>query len=154
MTVTIDNISIQSHRRYAQDQRSLDPLLLKESKEVFSHPEITGTTRIFGSHWAALFGIDLLHPSWARFSPPPRYNRQAKRFFSYKIIPELHFPNEAFDDDDKNEKRKREQMKQYILKQDADRRDKSILIDFLETLHNLDDQLGQILAKKLQYHKG
>ncbi len=151
--VTIDNINIQAHRRWAEDQAHIYPSFLEESAQVSPLTEVTGTSSIFSSHWAALFGVDIRHLPWAGFHAPAKFNTQAKRFFSYKIIPSLTFPQEKHEyDDDEQDRKKR--LKSFLRAQLGNKTDKEILADLLDTIFTLDDLLGKILVKKLQYHKG
>lgn len=146
---TIDNLDIQSHRDYAATQARLDKLFLKEAKEISPHPEVTGVTSIYASEWAALFGLNLRFLPWAGFLPPPKFTTQSKRFFSYKILPTLPFPGE-----EKNKEEKKRQTKELIEKKANKSPDGAILSELVEMIFTLDDLLGRILAKKLQYHKG
>lgn len=151
--VTIDNINIETHKRWAENQAHIDPTFLKESAKVSPLTEVTGTSSIFASHWAALFGIDIRHLPWAHFTPPARFNTQAKRFFSHKIIPSLTFPQDKEEDDGEEQDRK-ERLKALLASYRGEKKDIEILSELLDTIFTLDDLLGKVLAKKLQYHKG
>ena len=152
-TVTIDNINIQTHKRWAEDQAHIDPSFLEESAKVSPLTEVTGTSSIFTSRWAALFGLDIRHLPWAGFFAPAKFNTQTKRFFSYRIIPSLTFPLEN-QEEDEEEKDRKKRLKAFLQAQKGGTTDKEILTDLLDTIFTLDDLLGKILVKKLQYHKG
>ena len=44
--VTIDNLDIRSHDRYAKDQEALDRKYINESTAIAAHSEILGTSAI------------------------------------------------------------------------------------------------------------
>lgn len=153
-TVTIDNLNIRTHKRWAEDQARIDPNFLEESAKVSPATEVTGTSSIFASRWASLFGIDIRHLPWAGFTPPAKFNMQAKRFFSYRIIPSLTFPLDSQDEGEDEEKQRKNRLKTFLQAHKGNQSDKEILNDLLDTIFNLDDLLGTILVKKLQYQKG
>ncbi len=154
--VTIDKIGLETYRKWAEDQSLLDPTLLKESALVSPHPQVTGTTSIFASQFSTLFGLSLLHLPWAGFFPPLNFRAQGKRFFSHKIVPHLAFPfdENSEEKEEEGKERRKEALRAFLRAQKGKVKDQEVLIELIDTLFTLDDLLAQILAKKLQYHKG
>ena len=153
-TVTIDNLNIKTHKRWAEGQAQIDPTFLKESAQVSPATDFTSTSSIFASHWASLFGLDIRHLPWAGFAPPAQFNTQTKRFFSHRIIPSLTFPLNYQEEDEEEEKQRKKRLKDFLHAHKGNKIDKEILTHLIDTIFTLDDLLGKILAKKLQYHKG
>ncbi len=152
-SITIDKLHIATHRRYAKNQAQNDPAFLKAASKVSLQSEVTGTSSIFGSNLSALFGLNLTHIPWAGFFPPARFSTQSKRFFSYRIIPDLTFPL-GDKEEDKEEQDRKKRIKAFLHSQKGNKSDQDILEELLDTIFTLDDLLGKILVKKLQYHKG
>jgi hypothetical protein len=164
---TIDNLDIKIHERYAQDQKILDRKYITESVLLSPHFEITGTSSIYSSKWEELFEMHIKNIPWAAFCPPPRYQMQAKRFFSYRILPTIYLRDEH-DEEDQNSEDEKNSENQYgeVLKkalqtgkgkkQDSHlfEKDKTAIINMLQSVILLDKLLGQINSRKLQYHKG
>ncbi|MBI2742934.1 MAG: DUF5399 family protein [Chlamydiales bacterium] len=167
---TIDNLDIKTHERYAQDQQSYDKNLLLEASNLSQHFEVVGTSQIYVSKWADLFEMGANNQSWAAFSPPPTEHRQANRFFSFCILPsiplidEVENEGEGKESDDQEEEQdepeheliQRAMQIQKAKNQDSFlfERDKSSIINLLQTVTHLNRLLGQINSRKLQYQKG
>jgi len=160
--VTIDQLDIKDHVRWAQDQESYDVSLLKESQLVASHPEILGTSVIYPSKFEELFELQKINLSWASFSPPKNFHMFSKRFFSYRIFPHIDFEEELRNKTDENEidanygliqeihalaKTKEQHLPSF-------ENDKSTILHLLESIKWLNQLLKQINARKLQYQKG
>ncbi|HAZ15228.1 MAG: hypothetical protein A2Y28_01560 [Chlamydiae bacterium GWC2_50_10] len=152
-SVTIDRLKIETHKRYAHTQATVDRSLIEESARISSQSEVTATTSTFSSQWKALFGLQQCRPPWAHFVPPPKFSLQVKRFFSYRTLPALFLPMHACSKSFHGKEGVIE-LKKLILCQQAPGKDKEVLTHFIETLFTLDEILGKILAKRLQYHKG
>src|SRR6185503_616314 len=115
--VTIDNLDIKDHIRWAQDRALLDITLVKESKEVSAHPEITGTSIIFSSQLEELFSWEKGMLPWANFSPPHNVSLFHKRLFSYRLFP--HISSEENTDEEENASDDQEQhddQEEHVLR--------------------------------------
>ena len=171
--VTIDNLDIKEHIRWAQDRAVLDAALVQESKEIAAHPEITGTSVIFSSQLEELFAWEKgMHP-WANFSPPINLSLFHKRLFSYRLFPHISSEENKEDDDKPSEDPSPENAEEKVLKRAKNliqevlaiqknqnpstsifEKDKSSILSLLESIRFIDDMLAQISSRKLQYQKG
>lgn len=175
--VTIDNLDIKEHIRWAQDRAILDTSFVKEAKEVAAHPEITGTSSIYSSHLEELFDWDKgMHP-WANFSPPHSISLFHKRLFSYRLFPNISSEEGSEDEDksaaDQEQQQEQDEQEERALRRAKDliqhvlalqkssdqshslfEKDKSSILSLLESIRFIDDMLAQITSRKLQYQKG
>lgn len=162
---TIDNLDVKIHERYAQDQRVYDRSFVTDSSLVSPHADIAATSAIYASQWEALFETSVKNLSWALFTPPSMYYRMRNRFFSYSILPfiDIHRDQEKDEEQQQDEEEAKENplvKKALSAKKGKNQdtslfeRDKTSIIHLLETVDHLDEILGQINARKLQYQKG
>jgi hypothetical protein len=156
--VTIDNFDIKVHERYAYDQEYLDPIFLNESSSIPQHSEINGTSSIYASKWEELFEIQLKNVPWACFLPPPKYTAQARRFFRYRIVPSLSFTDTEDEEDDEN---KEHPLLEQILNFKSPKtayhsveNEKTVLLDLLTSIKDLNRWLIHVNSRKIQYQKG
>lgn len=167
--ITIDNFDIKAHERYAQDQQKLEPKYITESNSVPSYSEIAGTSAIYSSKWEELFEIQLANLPWAMFSAPPKFSMQPNKFFTYRILPKIIVEEEkSIENEDESEEGKEEKKRQSVellnrvltaskeknQNSHAFEKDKTTILNLLESVRYLDKLLGQINSKKLQYQKG
>ncbi|HSX04229.1 MAG TPA: DUF5399 family protein [Rhabdochlamydiaceae bacterium] len=158
--VTIDQLGIEAHRRYAFDQETLDTAYITESPLVPQHSEITGTSAIYSSKWEELFEVHLKNIPWAAFSPPPKYFRQRNRFFSHALIPGILWSDEDENEEDEerdNERKKQNESMRNIINAISCRRikgEESALLNLIESVKLLNSLLREINSRKLQYQKG
>jgi|GEM_PF-1974765 len=168
--VTIDNLDIKEHIRWAQDRAVLDASYVQESKEIAAHPEITGTSVIFSSQLEELFAWEKGMLPWANFSPPSNISLFHKRLFSYRLFP--HISSEE-DEEGESEQQKQDEEEEKALRRAKNliqqvlaiqktqnqshsifEKDKSSILSLLESIRFIDDMLAQISSRKLQYQKG
>lgn len=163
---TIDNFNISAHERYAQDQKVLDKTFITEALLLSPSFDKVALSSIYSSKWEELFEMGIKNLPWAVFSPPSAYRGQPNRFFSYRILPSIFV--EATDEDGEGEERDEDEEKkeseilkkvQQVTKGENEdtylfERDKSAVINLLETVHHLNHILLQINSRKLQYQKG
>jgi hypothetical protein len=168
--VTIDNLNIKDHVRWAKDQELLDPTYTKEVSLVSHHPEVLWNSIILTSKWEELFEWQKRNVSWANFEAPDKYHLVSKRLFSYRLFPNIYWKDEDEESEDKEHQEqgedKHEQEGTNLLKQVLDlekfpnqpmplfERDKSTIVSLLESIKFLNTLLAQINARKLQYQKG
>ena len=162
---TIDNLGVDASTRYAEDQKRLDPSLIKEARAIPAQAEIEVTTPFFPSELETLLHTAPLQKSWAIFSPPPLYLEQKKRLFTFQSIPSLG-------SEDKKESQaqkiliKLQSLEEQRLKQGQDSKKKSedelahqtqekeILTTLLQTIIHLDKLIVDINSRRSQYQKG
>jgi hypothetical protein len=165
--VTIDQLDIKDHVRWAQDQEGYDVSFVKESHLVAPHPEISGTSIIYPSKFEELFELQKSNLPWASFSPPKNFHMFSKRFFSYRLFPNIYWEDENKDNEEEHEKDSSEEGSNHDLIQEILRvkkfgnhtqslfeKDKSTIINLLESIKWINQLLKQINARKLQYQKG
>jgi hypothetical protein len=168
--VTIDQLDIKIHERYAKDQEALDPKYITESTAIAAYSEIASTSSIYPSSWELLFDLQVKNIPWASFSPPLRYGVQSNRFFSSQTLPSIYFYDQTEDEEEEpenEEKQKKGGRKRLALLKKVINRykrklqsitdfenQKTAIVNLLESISYLDKLLGQINAKKRQYQKG
>jgi hypothetical protein len=157
--VTIDQIGIEAHRRYAIDQENLDTAFIADTKAIPLQLEIAGTSQIYSSKWEELFEVHLKNIPWAAFSPPPMYHSQRNRFFSHALTPGMLWSDEDEEqdnEDDGERKRQNESLKNIInaISCRKIKGEESALLSLIESVKLLNSLLREINAKKLQYQKG
>jgi hypothetical protein len=169
--VTIDKLDIKDHIRWAQDRAIHDTSIVKESKEIAAHPDISGTSAIFPSHLEELLAWERGMLPWASFSPPENHILFHKRLFSYRLFPHISSEEdgesekqerEEEDDDDLEEKvlKKAKNLIEHVIAIQQDARDslfekdKNSILTLLESIRFIDGMLAQIMSRKLQYQKG
>jgi hypothetical protein len=159
--VTIDQLDIKDHVRWAQDQEGYDVSFIKESHLVAPHPEILGTSVIYPSKFEELFELQKRNLPWASFSPPKNFHMFSKRFFSYRLFPNIYWEEkeeeESSEDEDSNQDLIREVIrmkKKDNQTQSLFEKDKSAILNLLELIKWVNQLLKQINARKLQYQKG
>lgn len=163
---TIDNLDVKIHERYAQDQQIYDRSFVTDSSLVSPHADIAATSAIYASQWEALFEASVKNLSWAHFTPPSMYYRMRNRFFSYSILPFIDIHRDREREKEEEQESEEQARESALLKkalsakkgknQDTSifERDKSAIVNLLQTVEHLDEILGQINARKLQYQKG
>jgi hypothetical protein len=172
--VTIDNLDIKEHIRWAQDRAVLDTTFVKEAKEIAAHPEITGTSAIYSSHLEELFAWEKGMLPWANFSPPQSISLFHKRLFSYRLFPNISSEEQSEEEDSPNEdQQEQEEQEERALRRAKDliqlvlayqksnqrsptlfEKDKGSILSLLESIRYIDEMLAQITSRKLQYQKG
>ncbi len=156
--VTIDQLDIKEHVRWAQDQQAFDVTLVTESHLVAPHPEIMGTSVIYPSKFEELFELQKKNLPWACFSPPKNFQAFSKRFFSYRLFPNIYWEDEVEEDEDSPsdnlivEVLKVEKMGD--LPSSLFEKDKTAILNLLESIRWVNDLLKQISGRKVQYQKG
>jgi len=88
---TISNLDVDVSTRWATDQE-----LLKETRPILSdaaaiptHTQKDVTLPASVPLSQQLFGINLIHPTWAAFVAPEGFNVQFRRLFTSSIAPSL-----------------------------------------------------------------
>ncbi len=161
--VTIDNLDIKEHVRWAQDRAVFDPALLQE---LAPHSEIVGTSIIFSSHLEGIFHWDRGMRPWANFAPP--HNAwMLKRFFSYRLFPtidgqdsdeEEKHPRDEDEEEPQHKKRSRDKMQRILAAQHSTHalfeKDKNVILSLLASIQSINEMLAQIATCKVQYQKG
>jgi hypothetical protein len=161
--VTIDNLDLKDHLRWAQDQTVLDTIFVTEAQEIAHHPEIMGMSIIYPSKFDELFELQKRNQHWAAFTPPKNYQLLRKRLFSYRLFPSIHWEDSEQDAEDFEEENPPEpnliSTISDIQPHDMQtplrfEKDKNTMLNMLESIQWINKLLLQINARKLQYQKG
>jgi hypothetical protein len=156
---TIDNLGIETSKRYAQDRQALDAKLIDESRFIPSKAEISVVTPYIAGDLD-----EYLLPStltlWASFEPPPEYFAHAKALFSYQLIPSLGSAEkqdtdteklEALEDTLNKQSGQNHQGNQELQEEEKERK---VLLHLLKTIGRLDRTLVMINSRRNQYQRG
>jgi hypothetical protein len=162
--VTIDRLDIKDHVRWANDQQEYDVSFVNESHLVAPHPEILGTSAIYSSKFEELFELQKKNISWAFFSQPKNFHMFSKRFFSYRLFPSIYLDDRDQDDGDQEKEDQDDKpcdLIKEILKLDAPHlkqslleKDKTVVLNLLNSIKEIDRMIRQVNGRKLQYQKG
>ncbi len=160
--VTIDQLDIKDHVRWAHDQEVYDISFVKDSDMVAQQPEILGTSVIYPSKFDELFELQKRNLPWATFLPPGNFHTFSKRFFSYRLFPHIFWEEEDEEESEQEEKDSEDGLMSGIInckppknqKESLFEKDKSTMLNLLESIKEINGLLKQINARKLQYQKG
>ena len=164
-SVTIDNLGIKVHERWAQDQSVYDPSLIKDAPYVAMQPEVNGYSLIYSSKLEELFEMQKRNQAWASFVPPHRFQLFNKRYFSYRLFLNIHWEEEKdkdLEDDSEEQEESSENLLSEVKKLQSFtsqsstlfEKDKTSILNLLESIQWINGMLGQICARKIQYQKG
>jgi hypothetical protein len=157
---TIDNLGVDSSKRYAKDQEILDAHFLQDSRLIPQKAEQPTLKPYVPSEFEQLFapGKQIL---WAAFAAPPNYYMEAKTVFSYQLIPSLGGSEKQEADAEKIEslqdalnKPYKDNQGQDSSEQDKEEQERQVLLALLECIKKLDKTLSLINAKRNQYQRG
>ncbi len=161
--VTIDQLGIEIHERYAKDQEALDSTYIREAAP---HSEIVGTSSIFASEWDKLFEFSLRNHPWANFAAPPNHAfLRRRRYFGFSLVPSLDgFSQDKEQDEEQDDEEKRESFteeKQRLMGVKIGHqalasleKERSILFNLFASIEELNELLREVHSRKLQYQKG
>ncbi len=165
--VTIDKLDLKDHVRWAQDQQIHDPSFVKDAEAISTQSEVMGVSVIYPSQLDELFEWQKGSHHWASFAPPGNIPFLPKRLFSFRLFPNSHFASaeDAEEQDLGEQEGERDDQKDLIQeictmessqgKQNpAFEKEKSALVNLLQTIKGIDGMLAQITSRKLQYQKG
>jgi hypothetical protein len=156
--ITIDNLELKDHIRWAQDQAVLDPHYLTEAQGIAHHPALLGMSTIYASQWEALFEWQKRNPHWASFSPPATYHLASRTLFSFRLLPNIFWEEEDEEAKEKSEnnpwKRLMNSSRLPHQSRSVFEKDKMTLLNLLDLIKSLNEMIAYISARKLQYQKG
>lgn len=171
--VTIDQLKLKDHVRWAEDQQEFDISFVTESQIVAPHPDLMGMSAIYPSKFDILFDLQKRNITWASFETPKNFHLFGKRFFSHRLF--AHFDWEGDRDEGifgekeaafSNKEEKQENGLKHLtsmitalsrpqhLPHSLFEKDKIILLSLLESIEWINSLLTQINGRKLQYQKG
>lgn len=149
--VTIDNFDVRFHERYAIDQGLIDRTFVDDSL-IPPHLSIAGSQSSFASKLEELFETDeAVHP-FANFCMPPGFATARNRFFSFAISIQFEW---------QSQQAKAQEYREAVLTQRPQglppallERDRSALLNLIDSVERLNGFLQRIHGKKLEYQKG
>ncbi len=100
--VTIDQLDLKDHVRWATDQEVYDAYFVNEASQVAPYPEIIASSHIYPSKLEELFEMQKKNLQWASFAPPHNFYLFSKRFFSYRLFLDIYC-EEKGDEEDSSE---------------------------------------------------
>lgn len=155
--VTIDNYNVGAHKRYADDQIAYDPSLLQETGDIAANSSVANGKERLLTKWEELFETHLQNHPFATFTPPPFFSKMRKRIFAHVLSPEFDWT----EDDEKEERRYAEKYRKMIKEKKARHmplalfeKDKTAVLNLIDSIETLNGFLKEINARKLQYQKG
>lgn len=167
--ITIDQLDIRAHERYARDQKHLDRKIIQDAGMIPAQSEVLTTYAVYFSFWETLFEWTRKNVPWASFIPPSKYFAQRTRCFSYRLIPGIgseedeEMGEQGSDEspDDQQNETLLEEMKEKVLNLEVEaaqsslvEKDKITLIKLFDAVADLNGILKEVYSKKLQYQKG
>lgn len=162
---TVDNLGVDLSAQYARGQKNIDPKLLRESRSVPIHTQVTTTEPSFQSHVEELLAFNKKNISFAKFNAPKGFHSHQMAIFTYQIVPSMgSFEKQEVNrdkldamkeeerkkeqqEDDDNEERKRELASEEL-------QEIAIVTKMLKKMGLLDKYLSMINSRREQYHKG
>ena len=154
---TIDNLGVDLSVQYARSQQDVDVKLMRESRSVPIHTQVTTTEPSFPSHIEELFALNKKNISFARFKAPEGFHSHQLPIVTYQIVPSMgSFEKQevnkekvdAMKDEEGKRDKKDEEAESEELKEIA------IVTKMLDKMGLLDKYLGMINSRREQYHKG
>ncbi len=168
--VTIDRLELKDHVRWAQDREVYDPTFIDEAMIIAPHPEFAGLSAIYSSKMEELFDLQKRNQHWAAFAPPDNFHLFSKSFFSYQLFPSWKEGEENAEDQrqnpDESEEEEEPDPSQHLTRlvktlqnftSHSPRlfeKDKTLVLNLLDSIQWVNELLGQINGKKLQYQRG
>ncbi|NGX47999.1 MAG: hypothetical protein K1000chlam3_01385 [Chlamydiae bacterium] len=161
--VTIDNYDVEIHERYATDQAGFDEKILLDTSEISSHFSIAADESRLLLKWEELFETHLHRHPFAWFSPPPFYTMMRNRFFTHVISPDFDWIKKEAEEGEerKEENQQAEKYKKKIRSKQTKKmpaaifeKDRSALLNLIDSIQTLNGFLREVNARKLQYQKG
>lgn len=160
---TIDNLGIETSRRYAKDKSQLqDAKLIEDSKLIPQKTEVSVLKPYYPTALEEYLG-PLSQKMWAAFEAPPRSLALSSALFSYQLIPSLGGSEKQEADTDKLEaledtlsksfKEGKRQGKDQQEQQEEEK-ERKVLLHLLKTIGKLDRTLGMINSRRNQYQRG
>ncbi len=160
--VTIDNLDIQTHNRYAHDQTILDPQFLEKPGMVSTHSDIASLSSIYASEFEKLFGLQNKNMPWAEFSPPAKTRIHKNRYFTHRLIlgilgTEYDEQEDLFEEEEETEEmieKAEGAKKKFFQRTKSFEKERSAIINVLSSIKELNKMLEECNARRLQYQKG
>lgn len=156
MARTIDNLGLDISNQYAEGREAYDESLVKESKAITSQARVDVTTPFLPSESDSLFGLSERGAVWPAISPPPSYNSSRRRLFAEQVIPSLGTPDAQETQMERLEAFGNSEIDRHPNPADALEigREQKTLLTLLGKIHDCDQDLIEINARRVQYQKG
>jgi hypothetical protein len=160
-SVTIDNLDLKDHVRWANDQDVQDPFPIRETLLIAPHVGQFGDSAIYASKFDELFELQRNNLPWATFATPEDFFLLSRRLFSHALFPSLHdTPQEESDDAPQEDFISHLTQRVISLRKRGNQpssffeKDKTVILSLLESIKTLNDMLQEVNARKQQFQKG
>ena len=145
---TVSNLPVDVSVRWAEDQKLLEQTrpYLTESVGIMQHAVKDVSTPAVFSEIDLLLGTLRIHPTWASFQIPSKFNEQRRRLFTSKLAP--------FIGTDEQQDLQIERVEAYAEEGEEKKREKETVLKLLKLVHSLNRDLREIISRCCQYQKG
>ena len=157
---TIDNLGIETSRRYARDQEQLEESkLIEDSKFIPQKTEVFLLKPHFSPELQEYF-LPTSQTKWAVFDPPPEYTTLAGSLFTYQLIPSLGDSEKQDANTDKLEaledtlSKHKQSKKRDQQDQQEEEKERKTLLNLLKTIGRFDRTLQVINSRRNQFQRG
>ncbi len=166
-TKTIDNLGLGAYTRFEEDKMFFEEKFLSDSKEIAYQLATDVFEPIIGDAYKDLFDLESRGAPWGLMTPPPKYNQQKKRLFTYQLGPKLG-PEEALETQmeriewqEKKEKEDQEGRRKGAAPtweeekelEEISKEGKK-LIELLQDINILNKIIQDITSERYRYNKG
>lgn len=160
---TIDNLGIETSRRYAKDREQLqEAKFIEDSKLIPQKAEISVLKPFYPTELQEYLA-PISQTLWAAFEPPPQYLTLSSPLFTYQLIPSLGSSEKQEADTDKLEAledtlsksfKEGKRQGQDQQEQQEEEKERKILLHLLKTIGKFDRTLEMINSRRNQYQRG
>jgi hypothetical protein len=149
---TIDNLGVETSRRYADDRAKLDQKLIDDSRFIPLRTEVSVVKPYLPTDFDAYLNTGK-ETIWASFAPPPEY-AFTKPLFTFQLIPSLGGYEKQEADTDKLEALEDALQKQGKGGNQQNEKERKTILHLLKTIGMLDRTLVLINSRRNQYQRG
>lgn len=144
--VTLAELSIQVHNRYAQDQEILSQTQ-DLALDAAPHFQISVVNPVYSSECDKITGFDKRVQTWGIYSPPPNYTPAKPRgYFGSSILPSLTPQEKAFAE--QKQRLLAAELKEGISSEMEAQR--TCLFDLLSSLEELEELFQSAQSERLR----
>ncbi len=163
-TKTIDDLGFQTYVQFEENRKYLDVEFGAQAKQVAGQITTDVFEPLIISDYQILFELNTKGSTWGLMPPPPQYNDQRGRLFTYQLAPKLG-PYDLIELQisrikEKQEEEKEQQKKKHTLSWETEQEIKQIdkeantLIQMMQNIQTLNKIMEQINSERYRYSKG
>lgn len=162
---TIDNLGIETSRRYARDKEQLEESkLIEDSKFIPQKTEVSVLKPYFPPELQEYL-LPTPQTIWAAFEAPPEYMMLSSPLFTYQLVPSLGDSGKQEANTDKLEaledtlsksfkEGKKQGRNQDQQDEQEEEKERKTLLHLLKTIGKFDRTLQMINSRRNQYQRG